>query len=590
MEAVKNKNRSRLVAAAMQKIPCDLTVENSTFVNVITGEIYPASVDILDGVVVRVREEGVKTQMPSRETYDAGGRYLVPGFFDTHLHIESTMMIPENFGRAVVRCGSTTVVTDPHEIANVCGIPGVKFMLENAKKAPMRIYALSPSCVPSVEGAEGNGASFKAEEIRELLEEDSVVGIAEVMDFAGVINDVPRMHDILRAGHEKGVFIQGHAPALVDKELAAYYIAGPVSCHESRRGEEVKQKLRMGMHVNLQSSSILGGLLPSLLSGMEGMRYKDNVSICTDDIHAKDILETGHINRVVKHALAAGVDPVEIIRFATYNAAREIGFTDLGAVAPGYMADFQLLDALDGSNPKTVFVGGKMVVEDGELVDRTQSGEIPFPNTVHLEQITSPDDFKLRAPEGCGGFVKTAVLSRTGVMFYKADYEELPVKDGFIDISADPELCFVALCNRHGSGSRTIAVYRGFGLEKGAVASTISHDCHNFTVVYKDEADAYAAARELESCGGGITAVENGKVLSTLDLPIAGLMGTRSVEETAEIAAKVEEAIASLCYGKEGMLLKTAVMALACLPCIMITDKGIYNGLNGVFLDEFLPG
>ncbi len=590
MEAVKNKNRSLLVAAAMQKIPCDLTVKNATFVNVITGEIYPACVDILDGVVVRVREEGAETAIPSKEIYDAGGRYLVPGFFDTHLHIESTMMIPENFGRAVVRCGSTTVVTDPHEIANVCGIRGVKFMLRNAKKAPIRIYALAPSCVPSVEGAEGNAASFRAEEIKKLLKEDSVVGIAEVMDFNGVIHDVPRMHDILQAGYEKGVFIQGHAPGISGKELDAYCIAGPESCHESRKGEEVRQKLRMGMHVNLQSSSILGGLLPSLLSGMEGMRYRDNVSICTDDIHAKDILETGHINRVIKHALAEGVDPVEVIRFATYNAAREIGFTDLGAIAPGYMADFQLLDELDGSNPKTVFVGGKLVVENGELVDGSESGKVRFPNTVHLEQIASPDDFRLRAPEGCGDSVKTAVLSPSGVMFYKADYEELPVREGFVDISADPELCFVALCNRHGSGDRTIAVYRGFGLDKGAVASTISHDCHNFTVVYKNPEEAFTAARELSACGGGITAIENKKALATLDLPVAGLMGTRNVEATAEIAAEVENAIASLCCGRKGMLLRTAVMALACLPCIMITDKGIYDGLNGKFLDEFMPG
>ncbi len=587
MQAVKNKDRSRLIAAAMQQIPCDLTVENVKFVNVITGEIYPASVDILDGIVVRVREEGETTETPSKETYDAQGRYMVPGFIDTHLHIESTMMVPENFARAVARCGSTAVMTDPHEIGNVMGIDGVKFMIDNAKQAPIRVYTLTPSCVPSVVGAEGSGASFEAKDIKELFNEDNVIGVAEVMDFIGVINDVPRMHDIVQAGMDAGLFIQGHAPGLTGKELVAYKIAGPVSCHESRVGAEVRQKLRMGMHVNLQSSSLSLGLLPELIKGTEGMRWKDNVSICTDDIHAKDILETGHINRVIKHALALGVDPIDAIRYATYNPAREFGFTDMGAIAPGYVADFQLLDELDGRNPKTVFVGGKVIVEDYELVDDHEPKPLDFPNTVKLSQVTGKEVFCLKAPEGCGDTVKTAVMTTDGTIMYHLEYEDLPVKDGYVDISADPNLCFVALCNRHGASDMTVAVYRGFGLEKGAVASTISHDCHNFTVVFKKPEDAYAAAKELERVGGGITAVENGQIISTLELPVAGLMSDLPAEKVAVNVEKTEKAIATLCYGKEGMLLKTAVMALACLPCVVITDRGLWDGLHSKFCEPF---
>lgn len=588
MQAVKNKNRSRLIAAAMQRIPCDLTVENVRFVNVITGQIYPASVDVIDGVVVRVREAGEETSVPSKKIYDGGGRYLVPGFFDVHLHIESTMMIPENFGRAVAMCGTTTVVTDPHEIGNVMGIDGVRFMIESGRKAPIRVYALAPSCVPSVEGVEGNGASFGAREIRELMAEDDVLGVAEVMDFVGVINDVPRMHDIVQAGIDADAFVQGHAPGILGKELAAYAVAGPVSCHESRTAEQVAQKLRMGMHVNLQSSSLSVGLLPELLKGLEGMRWTDNVSICTDDIHAGDILKTGHINRVIKHALALGLDPVDAIRFATYNPAREYGFSDLGAIAPGYLADMQLLDELDGENPYAVFVGGKLICEGGKLVDdKKEASEYTFPNTVNMPQITCADDFRLKASENCGDTVKTIVLSSDRVIFYEANYEELPVKDGYVDISGDPDLCFVAICNRYGSGDKSIAVYRGFGLEKGAVASTISHDCHNFTVVYKDPADAFAAAKELARVGGGVTAVENGAPISTLALPVAGLMSELPVEPLAAKTQETEKAIATLCYGKEGMLLKTAVMALACLPCVVMTDKGVFDGLNSVFLPVF---
>lgn len=588
MQAMKNKDRSRLIAAAMQKIPCDLTVENVQFVNVITGEIYPASVDVLDGVVVRVRREGETTAQKSARVYDGGGRYLVPGYFDTHLHVESTMMLPENFARAVVVCGTTSVVTDPHEIGNVMGVDGVRFMLENGKKAPIRMYSLVPSCVPSVVEAEGSGASFGVDEVNALMDEDGILGVAEVMDFVGVINDVPRMHDIVQAALDRDMFIQGHAPGLLGKELAAYALAGPVSCHESRNGEMVAQKLRAGMHVNLQSSSLSVGLLPALLEGTRGMRYLDNVSICTDDIHAGDILKTGHINRVIKHALELGVDAVDAIRFASYNPAREYGFRDLGAIAPGYLADMQLLDALDGSNPYAVFVGGKLVVEDGKLLDAAPAQtKMDFPNTVHMPQVQSADDFRLKAPQGCTDTARVLVLSSNQTIFYTAEYETLPVRDGYVDISGDPALCFVSVCNRHGAGDSTIAVYRGFGLEKGAVASTISHDCHNFTVVYRDAQDAFVAAQELTRTGGGITAVENGAVVRTLALPVAGLMSDLAVVPLAHEVEETEKAVAQLCGGKEGMLLKTAVLSLACLPCVVMTDRGVYDGLNSRFLPVF---
>ncbi len=587
MQAIKDKDRSRLIAAAMQRIPCDLTVENARFVNVITGEIYPASVDILDGVVIRVREEGETTAVPSRDTYDAGGRYLVPGFIDTHVHIESTMMIPENFGRTVALCGTTAVMTDPHEIANVMGTEGVRFMTENAKLAPIRIYTLTPSCVPSVVGAEGCGAAFLAEDIKEMFKMDGVIGVAEVMDSIGVVNDDARMHDIVQAGLDAGLFIQGHSPALAGKEMTAYRIAGPMSCHESRNGDDVRRRLRMGMHVNIQSSSLSFGLLPKLLEGLEGMRWKDNVSICTDDIHAKDILETGHINRVIKHALEVGTEPLDAIRFATYNAAREFGFTDLGAIAPGFAADFQLLDELDGRNPGTVFVGGKLIVEGYELVDKTEPAFSGFPNTIKLDQVTGSEVFRLKTPQGCGKTVRTGVITSGGTVMCHLEYTELPVKDGFVDISQDPDLCFISICNRYGSGDMTVAVFRGFGLEKGAVASTVSHDSHNFTVVYKDPEDAYAAAKELIRTGGGITCVENGQVLSTLPLPVAGLMSGLPAEKVALEVEKTENAISGLCGGKKGMILKTAILALACIPCTVITDKGLWDGRGRKFCQQF---
>ena len=335
MRTRKAKDRSRLIQAAMGQIPCDLTIGNVQFFNVITGEIYPASVDILDGFVVLVREEGQEAVLPSKSYYDGHGRYLIPGYIDTHMHIESTMMIPENLARAILPWGTTTICTDPHEIGNVMGLDGVRFMLANAKKSKLRQYVLAPSCVPSLPGMENAGAEFLAKEVGELLDMDDVIGIAEIMDYVGVIQDSERMHTIIDEGLRRGMFLQGHAPYCFGRELAAYRIGGPVSDHESVNADEVRAKLRAGMHINLRASSLIDNL-SFLVDGCKDQPWRDFVSVCTDDVHAKDLLTVGHINNVVRKAVASGLDGREVVKMATFNAAREYGFDD-GAVFEGCM-------------------------------------------------------------------------------------------------------------------------------------------------------------------------------------------------------------------------------------------------------------
>ena len=403
MRTRKAKDRSRLIQAAMGQIPCDLTIGNVQFFNAITGEIYPASVDILDGFVVLVREEGQEAVLPSKSYYDGHGRYLIPGYIDTHMHIESTMMIPENLARAILPWGTTTICTDPHEIGNVMGLDGVRFMLENAKKSKLRQYVLAPSCVPSLPGMENAGAEFLAREVGELLDMDDVIGIAEIMDYVGVIHDSERMHTIIDEGLRRGMFLQGHAPYCFGRELAAYRIGGPVSDHESVNADEVRAKLRAGMHINLRASSLIDNL-SFLVDGCKDQPWRDFVSICTDDVHAKDLLTVGHINNVVRKAVASGLDGREVVKMATFNAAREYGFDDLGAIAPGYIADIQLVDALDGSRPKAVFTEGVLVAEDGKyLGGDCKTADYDLPNTVDLPQITGPESFELRVPEGYTG-------------------------------------------------------------------------------------------------------------------------------------------------------------------------------------------
>ena len=589
MRIAKQKNRSRLVAAAMGKIPCDLTIENVQLVNVVTGEVYPASVDVLDGMIVRVREKGETNDRKSKTIYEGNGAYLIPGFIDTHMHVESTMMIPEQFARAVLPWGTTTVVTDPHEIGNVMGIEGVKFMLENAKNTPLRQYVLAPSCVPSVPALEGGGAAFHAEEIADLLDTPGVIGIAEVMDYVNVIKDEKRMHDILAEGLKRDVFVQGHAPGVMGKEMQAYTTAGPISDHECRYPEECRQKLRAGMHVNMKSSS-LSDFLKESLQGIKGMRYTDFVSFCTDDVHAKDILETGHMNRVVRKAIRLGTDPIDAIRFATLNAAREYSFSDLGAICPGYIADMQLVKDLDGEKPIAVFAQGQLTAEHGKYIPREWEEKKPhsFPNTMHMDHITSPEDFALHAPDGKKGSVRTNVIvsKYKGGAFNKAVWEELPIQDGKVDIRRDPNLAFAAVCNRHGSGDRTVVVVRDFGLVHGAIASTISHDSHNFCVVYKNPEDAYAAAKELCRTGGGITVVSDGSVLATAALPVAGLMSPLPVEQLAVV---VDQAIQAICKvsGGKNVFPKITSLALVVLPGTLLSDKGLVDGPSQTFLPIF---
>ncbi len=583
------KDRGRLIAAALQKIPCDLTIENVQYVNMFTGEIYPASVDILDGIVVRVREAGEATSLPSAQVYHGKGNYLLPGFIDTHMHVESTMMIPENLSRAIVPWGTTTVCTDPHEIGNVMGVDGVSFMLENGRKSTLRHYVLAPSCVPAVPALECAGAEFDAAQVGAVLDMPDVVGIAEIMDYVGVLKDTHRMHSIIEEGLKRDMYLQGHAPLVRGKELAAYRLGGPFSDHESITPEETCEKLRMGIHVNLRASS-LADHLPMLVEGFKNHGWRDYVSICTDDVHAKDLITHGHINAVVKKVIAEGIPAVEAYKFATINAAREYGFDDLGAVAPNYIADIQLVKELDGSQPQAVFIAGRLVAEHGQYMgEDCWKNDVVTPNTVKMPYITSHKDFMLKAPEGCGDtvLVHCIVPDAEHSIIRNSEWVKLPVVDGYVTLDGvEGDLQFVCVVNRHGKEQKSIAILKGFGLKSGAFASTVSHDSHNFTVVYKNPQAAYNAAQELVGVGGGITVAKEDGVVHTLPLPVAGIMSTLPFREISADIEAMQQIVYQYCT-PETSVLATAIMSLPVLPGTIITDKGIINGSDQTFLDVF---
>lgn len=589
MRTISGVNRSRLIAAARGAAQCDLTIANAQLLNVITGETYTTDVDVLDGVIVRVREEGRPAASRAKAVYDAAGRYLIPGFIDTHMHVESTMMVPSNFGRAAAVWGTTTVVTDPHEIANVMGIEGVTFMLEDAKKSALRQYVLAPSCVPSLPGFEGGGAAFGAQEVARVLDMPGVLGIAELMDYPGVISDSARMHEIIDEGLKRDMFLEAHAPAVTGEELAAYLLGGPRSDHESIDAREIREKIRNGMHIDLRASSMIDDL-PHLLKGFEGLKWLDFVSICTDDVHAGDLIGRGHINAIVSRLIDAGMDAVEVMKLATLNAAREYGFEDLGAIAPGYSADMQIVRSLDGSRPDAVFIRGQLVAEDGVYLGGDGGRERLQPvNTMNVASIGSAGDFALNVPEGyAGATIKVNVLRPLdgSPVLRRIAPMELPVVNGRVDISGHGDLCFVAIANRYGAKDRTVAVLGGFGLNDGAFASTVSHDCHNFMALYKKPEDAFAALEALKKCGGGFCAVRAGRVLSTIELPVAGLMSLMPVKELAEEAHAFEETLHEICEARI-TLLSAAVVALPVLPGVTVTDRGMVDGINMRFMPVF---
>ena len=585
MRVVKNKNRTRLTQAALGKIQCDLSIDNVQLVNVMTKEIYPAGVDVIDGIIVRVRMNGEKCEPEAKLTINGENKYLLPGFIDVHMHVESTMMVPENFGKAAIAWGTTTAITDPHEIANVMGIEGIDLMLESARKSPLRIYTLAPSCVPSVLEIEGAGATFFKEEVEEILKKENVIGVAEIMDYNGVINDSFRMHGIVEAGEEANGFLQGHAPYVRGKELCAYLCGGPVSDHEVRVASELKEKMRMGMHVNIKSSS-LSDTVQEFLNGVKDVPFHDLVSLCTDDVHAADLLTTGHINHIVNECIKGGLDPLDVIQFGTWNAARELRFEDLGAIAPGYVADMQLVDDLNfDKRPRMVFVGGLLYFTNSMDADGARIANVEIKNTVNIPQITSPRVFEINSYGKQKHLVFSAARANM-VPGQQLIYEEFPNDDGTLVIPDLNKYQFLAVVNRHGSGDMTKVVCSDFHLMHGCVASTISHDSHNMTIAYRNPNDAYVAAKELERIGGGMCFVEDGEVKYSLPLPVAGLMSPLPAKEIAKQIEKMTEWVdyASNHYGS--ILLAIAILALPVRPGIIITDKGIVRGETLQFIQQ----
>lgn len=561
------------ITTALGKKPVDLLLKRGELVNVVSGEIHPVSIAVHEGIVVGFGE------YESVETVDLEGRYVSPGFIDGHLHLESSMLSIPEFARNVVPLGTTTVVADPHEIANVMGLEGIKYILESSESLPLRVFVMFPCCVPATP-FETSGAKLGPTDMNSFRDSGRVLGLAEMMNYPGVLMADPEV--IAKINVFRGKVLDGHAPGLTGKDLCAYVVAGIGSDHECTSLEEAREKLRNGMSIMIREGSAaknLDALLP-----LVNEHNSRNCFFVTDDLDPEDILEKGHINNLVRTAISKGLDPIRAIQMATINPAAYFRLKELGRVAPGYSADLLILDDLSQVSINRVYQSGRLVAEAGRLVVPSVSAEtaqLPYSVNVAWDKVK---DFSIKA-EGTAVNIIEVV---PGQIVTKKVVEQAPIQDGVVVAEPARDILKIAVVERHhGTGAFALALIRGFGLKLGAIACTVAHDSHNIIVVGANDSDMLAAAREAARMGGGLATVAEGRTLAGVPLPIAGLMSDKPIQEVRDSLKKVVHAAHDLGCSLENPFATLSFMALTPIPELKLTDQGLFDSLNFKFVSLF---
>jgi len=551
-----------LIAVARGEEAADLVLRNARLVNVLSGEIHPADVAVYDGLVVGFG------QYQAHQVVDLAGRYLCPGLMDAHVHLESSMVQPAEFARAVLPHGTTAVICDPHEIANVLGVAGIQFILESSDNLPLNVYVMAPSCVPATH-MESAGAGLSAADIRPIMDHARVLGLAEMMNFPGVLYRVP---DVLaKLEMAAGRPIDGHAPGLTGFDLNAYIAVGIRSDHECTTLEEAREKLRRGMHIFIREGTTarnLHSLLPLVTPGNAPLCH-----FCTDDRHPDTLLSEGHVDSIVRQAVAWGLDPVMAIQMATIHTAAYFRLHNAGAVAPGYHADLLVLDDLQTMQIAQVYAGGKLVAEQGQCVPAAIRPSAPRPpSSIQID----PAALDLRIPAGAG---PARVIGAIPEQVVTEDLRLEPTTEGGQVIS-DParDLLKIAVIERHHrTGNVGLGLVKGVGLKRGAIASSVAHDSHNLVVIGADDADMRAAAAAVVEMSGGQVVVAGGQVHAACPLPLGGLMSDRPLEQVRDQVEALTRAAHGLGCTLPDPLMTMSFLALPVIPALKLTDRGLVD-------------
>ena len=563
------------VARGLEK--ADLVIKNANIVNVLSEEIHKGDIAICDGVIA-----GIGENYSGEKEIDINGAYVTPSFIDGHVHLESTMMLPKEFAKTVLPAGTTTVIIDPHEISNVLGLHGISFMHEAVKNLPMNIYTMLPSCVPATP-FETSGFDLNSYDLSLLIDKPWVLGIAEMMNFPGVLNRDKNVMAKLELAKSRGKRIDGHAPYLSGKDLCGYIASGVKSDHECTTPEEAIEKLRLGVYVMIREGTAakdLDALIPVLKTS--------NTRKCifvTDDRHPADLKE--HINGMVRRVVEAGVDPIKAVQVASLNTAEYFGLKDLGAIAPGYKADLLVLPDLKSFRPDIVLKDGKVVAQDGKLaVEIPDSDAISTRNSVNVRWITM-DDFKIPA-EGDGLKKVRALEVIPHQLITKSVLSDVKVVDGNAVSNVETDTLKICVIERHrATGNIGKGFVKGFNLKCGAIASTVAHDSHNMIVIGTNDFDMYTAAVALIKCQGGKVVVKDGEIISQLPLPIAGLMSDREFDFVVEKCDELNKAAHSIGCELEDPFMTMGFLSLPVIPELRITDKGVFDTNKFDFVDIF---
>ena len=536
--------------------------------SVFTSEVFQADVAISDGYIV-----GVGTY-EGPTVIDVTGRFVVPGFMDGHCHIESSKLGVHEFARAVLRSGTTSVVVDPHELANVLGVAGIEYVLAASEGIPLDVYVMLPSCVPA-SSFETPMMDLSAADLSPLLQHHRVIGLAEMMNYPAVIGgDDSALAKLDSVGWRR---IDGHAPSVSGSDLNAYLIGGPGTDHECVTLAEALEKRRLGMWVMIREASMIRNLVDLLPLVKE--YGTENTLFVTDDREADTLLHEGHINAMVRLAVQNGLPVGDAVKLATLNVARCHGLLEVGAIAPGYRADVCVLPDLSSFVPDLVFKDGRLVVSDGKVVPFEHTEELPnnVRDTVHMAPL-APDSLQISVPpDGVAPTIRVVEIVRDQVVT-RSTRVEATVRDGLILADAEKDLTKLAVIERHrATGNVGLGFVRGFGLKRGAIASTIAHDAHNIVVMGMDDADMLVAIRHLESIGGGLTVVANGKVLGDLPLPIAGLMSDQTAEKVDGRLRTLEDDMRTLGVTIDTPFMYLGFLALSVIPELRVTDQGIVD-------------